>query len=199
MKKTCLLFLIVSLVLPGMVVRAQHKTLELYYIAHDHYETAISSILSGVRNDARNNPDRAVVFYLANGSEPMYFLVSPEDDDAWSAFNDELNAKTAHPVSPLKDRDTIMSIMAGEDCLPSKGFDEYDKVILNFFVTPGFVSMDYGDTLIGGLYWNMDLDNLPASVLKINVLPSPDGELNANRLFGRKKLTGQFPVRISSF
>ena len=199
MKRICFLISLVFLALPGPLSLARGKSLELYYIAHDHYETKISSILEKVRADARNNPERTVLFYLADGHKSQFFRVSPDDEDAWIAFYDELVSRTAHPVTPLTDRDAIMDLLTGEDILGDKGFDAFDRVALNFYITPGFVSMDYGDTLIGGLYWNMDLANLSPDKLQINVFHAPAVKVSPDRLFGRKRLTGNFPVRISPF
>lgn len=199
MKRICFLISLIFLVFPGPLSQARGKSLELYYIAHDHYETTISTILEKVRADARNNPERTVVFYLADGPKSQFFKVSPEDEDAWIAFNDELVSRTAHPVTPLADRDAIMDLLTREDIMGDKGFDAFDRVVLNFYITPGFVSMDYGDTLIGGLYWNMDLASLPSDKLQINVFHAPDAKVSPDRLFGRKRLTGNFPVRISPF
>jgi hypothetical protein len=199
MKRIFYLISLLCLALAGPATRAQSKSLELYYIAHDHYETALSSILAGVHDEACNNPRRTVVFYLANGSSPLMFLVSKGDEDAYSAFIDELTSRTAHPVQPLVDRDNLLDLFSGKGILPTEGFDAYNKVILNFYVTPGFVSMDYGDALIGSLYWDMDLEDLSPNALQINVFHSPDNNFPPGRLFGRKKLTGNFPVRIASF
>lgn len=199
MKRIISLISFLFLALPGAVSLAQTKSLEFYYIAHDHYETRISSVLSVVHDNASNDPDRTVVFYLANGYKPLIHLVSRGDQDDYLAFVEELNSRTSHPVMPNIDRDEILDVLSGKKLLNTEGFKSYNKVTFNFFVTPGFVSMDYGDTLIGGLFWAMDLDELPLNVLQINVFHSPEEQLTEDRLFGRKKLTGDFPVQISTF
>ena len=50
MKRKALLLALLLLV--PVLVRAQ-KSLELYYIAHDHYENQITDILNVVRQNAR--------------------------------------------------------------------------------------------------------------------------------------------------
>ena len=199
MKKFLLLLLMLSGLLQSPGARAQTRSLELYYIAHDHYETAISSILDQVRRNTRYSPHRTVIFYLANGNLPVRVRVSPDDETEYEAFRDILNSQTSHNVYPEVDRYMIMDMLSEGKYIPTKGFDEYDKVVFNYFITPGFVAMDFCDALIGRLYWDMELSRIPRNKLEINICHSPYDKIDEDRLFGRKNLIGNFPVLVDSF
>ncbi len=194
-----LLICTLALLLP--LLCAAQKTVELYYVAHDHFEKQISDVLDLVRRNARYNPDRTVVFYLANRGTPEYFKVSPEDDRKYDKFMETLNSQTSHTVSPADDRLIILDLFSEGRFLGSKGFDGYDRVVLNFYINPSFVQMDYCDELIGRLYWDMDLASLPAGKLEINIYHHEydGGKYDEGKLFGRRRLLGRFEPLVDSF
>lgn len=191
------------MMIPGLLqmpgARAQSKSLELYYIAHDHYETAITGILDQVRRNTRYSPERTVIFYLANGNLPVRVRISPDDELEYEAFRETLNSQTSHNVYPEVDRYMLMDMLSEGKFIPTKGFDDYDKVVFNFYITPGFVAMDFCDALIGRLFWDLELAKLPRNKLEINIFHSPHEKIDEDRLFGRKNLIGNFPVLVDSF
>lgn len=199
MKKRILL-LTVFLLLPMMLL-AQKKTLELYYIAHDHYETALSELLDVVRRNARYNEDRTVIYYLADGHTPHYFRLSPSDEEKYTEFIETLNAQSSHNIYPDEDRLFLIDIFSREGVVPSKGFDAYDSVIFNYYITESFLMMDYCDALIGRLFWDMDMASIPKNKLEINIFHQPDSKMiyTVQKMFGRKNLLKGFPVLIDSF
>ena len=199
MRKLCLLLLalIGTLQMPG--ARAQGNTLELYYIAHDHYETALSGILDQVRRNTRYSPERTVIFYLANGNTPVRLRVSPDDELDYENFRETLNAQTSHSVYPEVDRLMLIDMLSEGRFIPTKGLDSYDRVVFNYYITPGFVAMDFCDAVIGRLYWDMEMAKLPRNKLEINIFHSPDERIDEDRLFGRKNFMNKFPVLVDSF
>lgn len=188
-----------TLLFAGLVASAQSKSIELYYITHDRDETAIAKILDQVRRNVRYNPDRTVIFYLANGNNPYKLRVRPEDEIEYDRFREALKAQTLHNVHPEVDRLMLIDLFAEGRALPTRGFDAYDKVVFNFFITPGFVEMNYCDALIGRLFWDMELDKLPRAKLEINIYHSPAYRLDEDKLFGRKNLIKNFPILVDSF
>ncbi|MBR4827006.1 MAG: hypothetical protein IKZ91_03885 [Bacteroidales bacterium] len=200
MKKLCLIVLLIAGALSlGPRAGAQGKTLEVYYIAHDHYETRLSDILDQVRRNTRYNPDRTVIFYLANGNKPVRVLVSPDDETEYNSFRETLNSQTSHNVYPEVDRYMLIDMLSEGKYVPAKGLDSYRKVVFNYFITAGFVAMDFCDALIGRLYWDMEMDKIPRNKIEINIFHSPDDRIDEDRLFGRKNLIGNFPVLVDSF
>lgn len=183
----------------GLRAGAQSKTLELFYIAHDRHEAELTEILDQVRRNARYNPDRTVVFYLANGGAPLKVWVRPEDELEYNRFREKLNEQTSHNVYPEVDRLMLIDIFSEGRTIPMKGFDAYDRVMLNYYITPGFIAMNYCDALIGRLYWDMELDKMPRNKLEINIYHSPEDKIDENKLFGRKNLMKNFPILVDSF
>lgn len=198
--KRLLLFLSLILMLP-MTLLAQKKTLELYYIAHDHYETTLADHLDIVRRNARFNEDRTVIFYLADGHTPHFFRVSPEDEERYVEFIESLTSQTSHNVYPDEDRLYLIDILSGGRTISTKGFDAYDAVIFNYYINESFVMMDYCDALIGRLFWDMDMAALPKNKLEINIYHQPDSRMvyKEEKMFGRKNLLKGFSVLIDSF
>lgn len=199
MRRSAIKYILIlgMLLLPSS--RLLGKSLELYYIAHDHYETTITRILEQVRRNARYNTDRTVIFYLANGNSPVRMLVSPNDEQDYDFFIEMLNSQTSHNVYPEVDRLMIMDMLSEGRFIPTKGFDDYDSVVFNYYITPGFISMDFCDALIGRLYWDMDMQTLGKRKLEINIFHNPDIRVDENKLFGRKNLIEQFPYLVDSF
>lgn len=193
-------FIFLALLLLPAMAMAQ-KSLELYYIAHDHYESSLKNVLDVVRRNARYNTDRTVVFYLANRDEPVYFQVSPDDERKYTRFMETLNAQTSHTVSPDVDRLMLIDMFSEGRFLKTKGFDSYDKVVFNFYINPSFVQMDYCDAVIGRLYWDMELATLPKGKLEVNIFHHADdgGKYREDKLFGRGRLMGGFEPLVDTY
>lgn len=198
MKKVVLLILL-SLVGP-FLCRAQ-KTLEVYYIAHDHYESSLSSILNVVRQNSRYNTDKKVLFYLANIDKPEWFFLSPKDDQDYQKFMGELNGQTSHNVYPDIDRLKLIEILSDKSVTKGIGLGAYQSVVFNYYITPSFAMMEYCDAVIGRLFWDLDMGSIPREKLEINIYHhSDDGySYDENQLFGRKNLLNGFPVLIDTY
>lgn len=188
--------LLLALLLLPCLSRAQ-KTLEFYYFAHDHFGKELRKVVDEVRFTARYNESRTVIFYLANGNKPVYFKVSTDDEKAYSEFIEELNDQVSHLVYPEVDRQTICDILSGGRFLPTSGFDSYDHVLLNYFISSSFVQQDFDDAVIGRLYWDMDLDQMPRSKCQIRIYCAPGERIKEDSLFGSK--IGKIPVLLDTF
>ena len=193
------LIITVLVALMAAALQAGAKTLELHYIAHDHNETDLAAILDRVRSNTRYNEDRVVIFYLANGNQPLRLRVSPQDDLAYSEFRETLISQTSHNVYPEVDRYMIMDMLSEGRFIPTKGFDDYDRVVFNYYINEGFVAMDFCDALIGRLFWDLEMNKIPRNKLEINIFHAPGQRTQEDRLFGRKNLMGSFPVLVDSF
>lgn len=190
--------LILLLLLVTLSVRAQ-KDLEFYYIAHNQDEVSLSVMLDDVRKVARYNSGLKVVYYLANGSSPLYHVVSPDDGDEYDAFRHELNSRSSHTVYPEVDRKAIIDMFSGGYPLKTVGFDSYNKVTFNFCVTSSFFNMGWGDGLIGRLFWEMEMDKLPKGKIAFNIYYPADekDQVNENNIFGRLRLFGDYDPLIN--
>lgn len=195
MKKFIVLFLFI--LFTGTVAQGQAKKLEVYYIAHDKHEAEITDILEQVRRNARYNPERKVIFYLASGNRPVFMTVGPDDETNYLTFRGKLNEQTSHNVYPEVDRLMLIDLLSKG--LSTKGLDAYERVVFNYYITPGFVALNYCDALIGRLYWDMELDKMPRNKLEINIFYSQEDKINEDKLFGRKNLMKNFPILVDSF
>ena len=182
--------LIISMLLLLPCLCMAQRSLEFYYLVHDHNGQELVKVVDGVRASALDNAGRTVYFYMPDGDTPHYFKVSAEDSEAYSKLTDELKARVSHTVYPDVDRQTVCDIL-------SDGFASFDKVIFNFFVSSGFVQQSYGDAVISRLYWDMDLDSLPSGKCQIKVFSEQGDKINNSKLFGRK--TGGLPVVIGTY
>jgi len=198
MRKKILLMLL--LCLSTLVLRAQ-KSFELYYVAHEHYESSLMGILNEVRQNARYNTNKVVVFYLANTDHPEWFVVSPNDDKSYQKFMAELGGQTSHNVYPEVDRLKLIEILSSKDLNGGRDLSAFGELAFNFYINPTFAMMDYCDALIGRMYWDLDLASIPRERLEINIYyHSDDGyTYDENQLFGRKNLMNGFPVLFDTF
>ena len=192
--------ILVLLLLVPVLVRAQ-KSLELYYIAHDHYEAQLSDILKEVRQNARYNSSKTVIYYLANVDSPKYVVVSPNDEKEYQSFIEELNNQSSHNIYPEVDRMKLMELLSSPIITGGKDLSSFENVVFNFYINPTFAIMSYGDSIIGRLYWDMELDSVPRSKLEINIYHHGDDgyDYDEKHLFGRQDLLNGFPVLIDTF
>ena len=196
MKKFFLTILLLSSVL---LSRAQSRTVELYYIAHDDDGTVLSGLIDAVHSFVRNDQDRKVLFYLSIGSNPKFVLASRDDSKEFASFIKELTSGSTHPVSPKLDMGNMLAILSSGNMLPAGGLQDLDKLVLNFFISRNFVARGYGDEIIGRLFWDMELSQIPDGKLEINILHPKKETLDAAALFGSANLINQFPVTLNEY
>ena len=198
MKRKALLLALLLLV--PVLVRAQ-KSLELYYVAHYHYENQITDILNVVRQNARYSSFKTVVFYLSNIDKPQYVVISPKDDKEYQDFIAELNSQSTHNVYPEIDRMKLLQILSDKALTDGYELKDCEGLVFNFYINPTFAMMGYCDAVIGRLYWDLDLNSVSRDKLEVNIFHhSDDGyKYDVNQLFGRKNLLNGFPVLVDSF
>ena len=194
-----LVLTVIAALLPFLLYGRQ---LEVHYVAHDHYEVVLGKMLAAVWSDAKSDPEKTVVLYLANGDEPVVLVSTSEDKTDIDGFINELNSRTRHSVYPESDRLYIMEKLAGEEW-GGPGFDGFSKVVFNFYINKSFVETEFCDALIARLYWDLELGSLPKGSLAVNVLyPRESGNiqaLKASALFGKERLMGYFEPRVVLF
>ena len=193
-------WLILMLLLVPFISRAQ-QSLELYYIAHDHYETQLTNILKEVRQNARYNTSKTVLFYLSNVDSPKWMVVSPNDEKEYKSLIEEINGQSSHNIYPEVDRMKLIELLSSPKITGGKELSSYESVVFNYYINPTFAVMSYGDSIIGRLYWDLDLDSVPRNKLEINIYYHSDDGFNYNekQLFGRQNLLNGFPVLIDTF
>lgn len=197
MKKA--LFILIFL-FSSLLCKAQ-KNLELFYIAHNHFESALADVIKENRQVSRYDKDKVVVFYLANGSNPIWFKASAQDGKDYDAMIEALNSQVSHNVYPEVDRIELIKLFSDKNILGVEGFSSFKSVSFNFYINPSFVTMGYCDSVIGRLFWDMDLASLPKGVLEVNIYHhTDDGYIyKEERLFGRQNLMKGFSVMIDTF
>lgn len=198
MKKTVIIFI---LLLAAVFQGKAQKTVELYYIAHDHYENLLTDVLKEVHQNNRYNNNKVVIFYLPNGANPIWMRVSPKDDKEYEYLINALNEQTSHPVFPEVDRQKIIEIFSDKDVRDGKGFIGCESVSLYFYINPGFATMGYCDAVISRICWDLELGSLPKNVVEINIYHHQFDGYNYNelKLFGRQNLMKDFSVMIDTF
>lgn len=166
------------------------RSLEFYYLVHDHNGDELVRIIDGVCAASRSDAGKTVYFYMPNADDPVCLKLSGEGNEDYDRLVGELKARVSHGVYPEVDRQTVCDIL-------SDGFAEFDKVSFNFYITPGFVQQSYGDAVISRLYWDMDLDRLPSGKCQVRVFTERGERIDDSKLFGRK--TGGFPVVLGTY
>lgn len=192
-------FLTIMLLSSALVSRAQSRTVELYYVAHDDDGVVLSGIIEAVHNFVRNDQNRKVVFYLSNGNNPKCVLASKDDSKDFAGLIDELKSGYSHPVAPKLDMGNLLAVLSSGSVLPEGGLLDLDKLVLNFFISRNFVAREYCDAIIGRLFWNMELSQMPESKLEINILHPKSETLDASSLFGSANLMNQYPVTLNEY
>lgn len=166
------------------------KSLDFYYLVHDHNGNELIAVINGVRDSYQGRDDRTVYLYMPDGDTPVYFALSKQEDKRYSTLIDEIRARVSHRVYPEGDRETVCNIL-------SDGFGTFDKVCFNFYITSGFIQQSYCDAVISHLYWDIDLDKFPPGKCQINVFTQKGERIDTSNLFGRK--TGNFPVKLGTY
>ena len=195
--RRCIVILFLFLLIP--VKGLAQKDLEFYYIAHDQHEVALTAMLDDVRKNVRYDGNRIVIFYLANGNSPRLHFVSSDDEKEYELFRSELNSQDSHNVFPEVDRQKIIELFSLGEKLPAKGFDAYNRISFNFYVNKAFIDMEWGDEVIGRLYWDMELSALPKGKIQYKVYYPSGDRVNEDKIFGRKKLFGGFEPLVNTF
>lgn len=190
---------VIAVLLPFVLSGRQ---LDVYYIAHDHYESTLSKLVTTIWNTATADPGRTVVVYLANGDEPCVMVSPSQEGSDLEAFVSTLNSRSQHNVYPESDRKFFIEKLSGTEW-GGPGFGNFDRVVFHFYINRSFVEMGYCNALIARLYWDMEMASLPKGKLAIKIYyPREDGELQkvkASSLFGKERLMGMFEPAVVLF
>ena len=176
-----------------LMVSAQSKSLEFYYIAHDR-TTPVGDLcqrLESVYETALSYDDFAVIFYLPNYDEPMVVKMNlPGDNrDDFKNLISELRLKSAHEIYADIDYQTIVGLLDEHDFIDSKGYPQYTSVLFCWYVNPDFWQFQYNEKLIAALYFSLELERYQGYVTTQIWHADGDG-LNVDRRypFGTKNL-----------
>lgn len=171
------------------------KVLSFYYIAHDHNEYSIEDALKRARDRALSSPDETMFFYLANDDSPLLMRVGNGDQKQFEEFIETLKSSSEHSVSSDVDKMQILQLFSKDIA-----FGDFDRIVLNFYINPDFVRRGFCESIIGRLFWDLELDGMPSSRLEINLFHHFDDEFNYSaKVFDKNKYLGSFPYNILSF
>lgn len=153
-----------------------------YYVSHDR-QTNVQTLSRELQKafDDLKEYGNAGIFYLANGIDPVMVRVNMPDENEkdFPHLIGELQEKLAHSVSADFDVDNILSIFEKSDFVDEHGDLLYNSVNWNFYVTSTFWSMGYNESIIGALFWTMDMRELRANKeFYLNVLRSSDDNIS---------------------
>lgn len=186
-------------------VFAQGKSLDFIYIVHDH-DTPVNTLcdrLTKVYENALDDEDRAVIFYLSNADNPHIVKVNLQNDnpDDFSTIISELHYRTSHEVSVSADIETIPAIFDECDFIDKQGNPAYTSFELTYYVTPDFWKMRYNESIIANLYFILDLDKLPKTYFKMRIWHSESDGLayDKEHPFGLKDLCKDFNMLLLEY
>lgn len=193
------LFLILALGFSFVALRAQERELEINYFAHDHFNESILNALDNLFQTNAFNKNKQTYFYLANAESPLILKVDRDKQNEFEEFRYAINSQLKHNVWPEVDIQKILELLQEDDFINDFGEPRYDFFTLNFYTTPSFWSYSYNETLIARLFWDLDLAS--KSNFQMNIYhPENDGmQYDDNRLFGPKKLTGDYQVYLYTY
>ena len=169
----------------------QNKEFSFYYIAHDR-NTNVQQLSLELQQQFDNlkEYDNVGVFYLANGEEPIIIKVNTPNENGkeFPHLIGEIQEKLSHDISPDYDVNRIISLFDDTPFVDDGRKLLYTSVNWNYYVTSSFWSMNYNESIIGSLYWIMNMDELRKDEFYLNILRSPDDviEFDRNKAIGDK-------------
>lgn len=182
-------FFIFSLILCFVSsINAQHKQdreLNFFYIAHDR-STNIQLLSRELQQkyDNLKEYDNAGIFYLANGETPIIIKVNTpnENEKDFPIIIGEIQEVIGHDISANYDVNRIINLFEEIPFIDENYHLLYNSVNWNYYVTSLFWSMQYNESIIGALYWIMNMDVLRTKEdFYINILRSPDDQIDFDR------------------
>lgn len=186
MKKYFYLFwLTLCLVSSVCAQNKQDRELHFFYIAHDR-STNIQKLSRELQQQFDNlkEYDNVGIFYFANGEEPIIIQVNTpnENEKEFPIIIGEIQNKLAHDITAYYDVDRILSLFEEIPFLDEGHHLLYSSVNWNYYVSSYFWSMLYNESVIGTLYWVMNMDELRKDEdFYINILRSSDDHIDLDR------------------
>lgn len=186
--------LILSQIIHAQEYDKSEQTLEFYYIAHDR-ATPVGKVCDFIQDrykEATYYKDLAMIFYLANGDNPLIVRMNMQGDNR-KEFDNIINAlqqHMSHEVSPNDDKRIITELFNDTDFLESNGELSYRTFQWVSFVTPIFWQMGYNEDILASLYFILEMNKLSADTFTMDIYYDNDGSFryNSAKPFGDKKL-----------
>lgn len=142
-----------------------NQELSFVYISHDE-NTDTKALVSRLKEkyaSVINYPDnRACVFYLANGTDPIIVKLNMPGDNR-EVFEEviySLQNKLSHDVSATSDVDNIVDIINENDILDEDGKPLYRHIEWDYYINSTFWQLRNNEHLIAKLYFVLDMESL---------------------------------------
>ncbi len=138
------------------------RKVHFVYIAHD-VETPIYELkgkLDFYRDEAREDSNYQVIFYLANQWRPIIVQINPVEynENDYKSLIQELYERDYHTPQPDVDVEYIVELFKN---LQISGKDSgVEELTMSYFVTPNFFIQGYNEAVIARLYYVLDIENL---------------------------------------
>jgi len=178
MKKS--LFLLLILLPFSLLGETTEKEFTFHYINHDRSTNVqkLSKTIQKAFDDAVEY-DNICIFYLANGEEPYIVQVNTANDNRqdFALLIGEIQEKLSHDIAADFDIEKIMNILEEAPILNEDKELLYSSVNWNYYISPTFWDMQYHQSIIAPLYWNMNMDWMKENLeFYLNVLVA-DGDI----------------------
>ena len=153
---------ILCVLLSGLSLKAQNQALQLCYITKD-YNTRVNPLVNELRDIyevARQDPEMAVVFYLADWDTPIIVKVNlPGDNRAdMEKIYEALVTKSETAVNPRTDLEKLPAIFEEIPLRTASGLPAFSEAEFRFYVTPTFWELYYNEQVISSLWYVMEFD-----------------------------------------
>ncbi len=176
--------------------KSSDQTLEFYYIAHDRTSPVgkICDFIKDRYKEATYYKDLAMIFYLADGENPMIVKMNLPGDNR-ADFQNILNAlqqQLSHDINPKDDIRNITNLFNEIDFVDNAGVPSFRSFQWVSFVTPLFWQMQYNEDVIAALYFVLDLESLPSDYITIDIYYDSNDEFKYDNEipFGPKDMCG---------
>lgn len=119
------------------------------------------------------------IFYLSNMNNSIVASIGLGRDDT-KAFGEIINilqTSTYNNVDANHDLENIMDIFDSVDFLDENGKFRYQSMVWDFFINQSFWNLGYNDKIIAGLYYILDIDNIPDGCFRLRIQYSGSGDL----------------------
>ena len=160
------------------------KDLNFYYIAHDR-NTNVQRLSRELQQQFDNlkEYDNVGIFYLANGEKPIIIKVNTPDENEkeFSHLIGEIQDNMSFDISADYDLNRIISLFEEIPFLDDNRHLLYKTVNWSYYVTSFFWSMYYNESIIGALYWIMNMDELRKDEFYLNIIRSPEDNIEFDR------------------
>ena len=192
------IFYIMFFLVP-FVSQAQERELEINYIAHDHFSGQLLDALDEIYQVSAYNKNRTTYLYLANADKPIVLKCASDRKKEFEEMRHVIGSQLKHNVWPEVDIQGIIELLKTDDFIDEKGKSRYNFFTLNFYITPSFWRYGYNETLIARLFWDLELSEKSDFAVNIYHPKGDEFQYDEERIFGPKKLNGNYKVYIYAY